>query len=244
MNTKMKALSLALVGLAGFGFAGAAAAGTCPGSPVPPWTSVNNLGGSVAIAAGGLDGSACRMDASLTSGLSLATALVTDETPASEPTYRAQFIVNVDALAGLDFTQSVQLFLASTDAPANGVPDVAKVTVFGDFGGTTKILGISTACASSATGRCSTSVPLTTTGTQTIEIQWIKGASGEFNMWLNNNVEASPDVTIAADNSAWGGVDSAFLGLSTATSGFLANQLNQVVQFDTFDSRRTTFIGF
>lgn len=245
MNTKMKALSLALVGLAGFGFAGAAAAGvTCPSSAVPPWTAVSNAGGSVVIAAGGLDGSACRLDTAITSNLGFASAYVSDATPAAEPTYRAQFIVNADALTGLNISQIVRLYAATTSAPAGGVPDVVAVTLYGNVSGTSKVLGFSTACASSATGRCSTAVPITTTGPQTVEIQWIQGATGELNVWLNNNTEGSPDATLAVDNSAWGGVDDAFLGLYGASAGYRASQLNNSVQFDTFDSRRTTFIGF
>ena len=64
MNTKMKVLSLALLGLVGY--AGSAAAG-CPGSPVPPWTTETELGtgSAFAIVAGGLDSSACSATSTL-----------------------------------------------------------------------------------------------------------------------------------------------------------------------------------
>ena len=81
MNAKMKVLSLALI--ASFGYVGAAAAGTCPASPTPPWTAVNALGGTAVIVDGGYAGTACHLASTLTGDAS-AFATVQDDTPAGE----------------------------------------------------------------------------------------------------------------------------------------------------------------
>ena len=58
----------------------------------------------------------------------------------------------------------------------------------------------------------------------------------------------TPDQTINLDNAAWGGVgvegvETADLGLFQGTGTFQSAELNNVVVFDEFDSRRTTAIG-
>ena len=117
MNTKMKVLSLALLGLVGY--AGSAAAG-CPSSPSPPWSSTLQLGGGVvAIATPGLDASACHMDASLAASFG-SIATVNDTTPANEPRYRFQFLIDADALGPFGAADAALIFSANGAAPANG----------------------------------------------------------------------------------------------------------------------------
>lgn len=242
ISLKMKLLSLAVLGLGGMALAGTAAA-ACPTSPVPPWSGTNTFGGNVQVVSGGYDGSACHLDAKITGAMGSAAALVRDDSPANELTYRAQFFVNVDNLTSLKSTQPVRLFAATTDTLANGVPDLAAISVYGNLQGTTKSLGISAACASDPQFRCASSLPLTGTGPQRIEIALTVGATGSLKVWVNNSNESSPDLVVSVDNSAWGGVDTAFLGLAAPSAQFRAQQLNKTVGFDQFDSRRTTFIG-
>lgn len=236
MSRKLNAvLALAALGFASTSFA------QCPASPVPPWSSQSALQGTVAIAAGGYDTTACRMNARLTGALGTASAFVRDNTPANEPRYRAQFFINADALTGLNLQQSVKVFAATTDTPNAGVSELVRFTVFGNVAGNAKTLGISTACA--ATGTCTQSVPLPA-GPVRVEFDWQKGASGSLRVWVNNTNEGSPSVpALTVDNSAWGGVDFATLGLSNSSAGFRTAQLNRDVGFDEFDSRRQTFIG-
>lgn len=231
MNMKMKTLSLALVGLAGFGFAGAAAAGGgCPGSPVPPWSSVAQFQGSATIVAGGLDGTACRLNSTLNAGAgSFASATVFTDSPSAEPRYRAQFIMNVDALSAPGFADAVQIFSAtSTSYPL-------RIGMFGN--GTSWFL--SYVLGSSVSG----SIPLAA-GENTVEIDLEIGATGSLSVWVNNGVEGTPSAgPISVDSSAMVGIEGAYVGLTAGSGPFVINYGGTPVQFDQFDSRRSTFIG-
>lgn len=231
----------ALLGLGALAFASSAFA-QCPSSPVPPWSSQSALGGTVAIVAGGYDGTSCRMDAQITVNGPGVNAFVRDNTPANEPRYRAQFLINGDTLTGINSAQSAKIFGATTEAPANGVADLVRLTITGNLAGTTRILGVFTACEGQPGSLCSASIPLAA-GANRIEIDYQKSATGSLAVWVNNTNSASPNTTLNGNNNAWGGVDFAVLGLSAPSPQFRANQLNRAVGFDEFDSRRQTFIG-
>lgn len=246
MNNKMKTLSLAVLGFVGFAAAGAAVAQGCPTSLTPPWSAAVSTGGALLSAAPGFASTACKLNASITANLGSASAFVRDDTPAAEGRYRAQFLINVDNLTGQTSAQLVRVFAATTDAPALGVPELVKLTVYGNVAGTSKSLGILTASSTGVGGVAATNLPLTggTAGVHRVEIEWNKGAAGGVKVWLNNTVEATSSTELVADNTAWtGGVDSAVLGLAQASPGFRTAQVNKVVFFDQFDSRRQTFIG-
>jgi hypothetical protein len=243
MNAKMKVLSLALVGLCGY--AGSALA-VCPTGPTTAeggaWTSSSHLNGTLAITTPGLDTSECKLESKLTVNGPGGTAFVRDNSPATEPRYRAQFIVNTDSITSLNSIQSAQIFSATTDTAVSGVSQLVRLNVFGNLAGSQKLLGIVTACTGQPSNICSDTVQLAA-GNNRVEIDWNK-ASGYLKVWVNHNVEGSPDKNITANNAAWSGVDFATLGLASASAGFRTVALNKVVSFDTFDSRRTTFIGF
>lgn len=240
MSRKFNAI-LGLGALAAFGFASSAFA-QCPTGPVPPWTLQNSTGGTVAISTGGFDGTSCKLDTAIVANLGSSSAMVIDETPEDEARYRAQFLINADALTGQNIAQPVRVFAAITNAPSSGVPDVVNLTIFGNAAGTTRTLGISTACASNPTGRCSTSAPLTA-GVNRIEIDWQKVGTDSLRVWVNSTDEGSETISMDVDNSAWGGVDSAALGLTAASPAYRTAQSGKIVSLDEFDSRRATFIG-
>ncbi|MGN6518516.1 MAG: hypothetical protein ACTHK2_03725 [Dokdonella sp.] len=243
MNTKMKVLSLALVGLCGF--AGSAIA-ACPAGPTTAeggaWNASSHLNGTLAISTPGLDGTECKLDAQLTVNGPGGSAFVRDNSPATEPRYRAQFVINTDSITALNSIQSSQVFSATTDTAVSGVSQLVRLNIFGNLAGSQKLLGIVTACTGQPSNICSDTVPLAA-GNNTVEIDWDK-AAGSLKVWVNNNVEATPSKTITANNAAWSGVDFATLGLSSASAGFRGVALNKIVSFDRFDSRRQTFIGF
>jgi hypothetical protein len=229
MNTKMKVLSLAMFGLVGTAFAGSAAA-VCPASPVPPWADLQVSQGAAVIADGGLAATECRLDSTINAGAGpFASALVHDASPAAEPRYRAQFILNVDALATPGFSDAAQVFLATSA----GQP--LRLTIFGD--GSNWNLGY--ILGESVSG----STPLAA-GENRVEFD-LQIAGGDFDLWVNNNVEGTPTVAdVTGDYSAMVGIDDAYLGLATPSVVFVANYGGTPAQFDQFDSRRTTFIGF
>lgn len=240
MSRKFNAI-LGLGALAAFGFASSAFA-QCPTGPVPPWSSQSALGGTVAISAGGFDGTSCKMDATLTQNLPGINAFVRDNTPATEPRYRAQFIINVDTLTGINSIQSVKVFGATTETAYLAITDIVRMSVTGNVAGTQKILGVFTVCEGAAGNISSASVPLLA-GPNVVEFDWQNGAAGTLDIWVNNPTEGTPTQSLACDSEGWAGVDFSTLGLAAPSPGFRANQLNRTVSLDEFDSRRTSFIG-
>jgi len=255
IRSSMKALSLAVIGLAGLGF-GASAFAVCPTAIVAPtgaWDALSTPGGNAVIGGDAVNGSipvggaattSCRLDAKITANAGSAGAFVRDDHPTNEPHYRARFYVNLDNLAGLNGAQPVRIFAALTNTPANGIPEVAKLTVFGNGAGTSKVIGITAANGTSTTS--GTATLGATTGWHRVELDFVKGTAGTGHLyvWVNGNVDtANPDAKLEVDNSAWGGVDSAALGLTSASAAYRTAQINKAVGFDEFDSRRTNFIG-
>jgi hypothetical protein len=239
MSRKFNAI-LGLGALAAFGFASSAFA-QCPTGPVPPWTSQSALGGAVAIVAGGFDGTSCRMDSTITTNGPGVNAFVRDNTPATEPRYRAQFIINVDSLTGLNSIQSSKIFGATSDTAHLSLTDIVRMSVFGNLQGTSKVLGILTVCEGAAGNQCAATTALAA-GENRVEIDWNQ-ADGTLDVWVNSGVEATPTVTLTGNSSNWAGVDYATLGLSSPSPSFRTAHLNRAVGFDEFDSRRTSFIG-
>jgi len=238
MNAKMKVLALALVGFAGY--AGSAVAG-CPSSPVPPWTANNQFQGVTAITAPGLDGTACHLDSTISAGASgFASAIVEDDTPTAEPHYRASFMIDVDALTALGapgFTTVATVFQGVSAATGNGV----SFAIFGD--GTNWLISYTVVDATDPSGYFSNSQPLPA-GASHIEFDLPVGAAANFQVWIESNVEGSPTATHTVDNGAIVGIDTAFLGLAAPSDGFVSTYAGTAAQFDRFDSRRSTFIGY
>lgn len=239
MNAKMKVLALALLGLAGY--AGSAVAG-CPSSPVPPWSSVTALSGSAFnIEAGGLDGSACKATAAIGQSLG-AIASVTDDTPNAEPSYRFQFMIDPSNFGTFGGTDFVTIFRANTTTAVGGNQNALTISLVPGPSGAKRVR-FNAACD---TGRCAvsdgTDLPA---GASRIEVQLTQST---MNYWLNapqGTTEPAATGTIAlGDTSAYGGVDKGILGLSGPSSAFKNAHHDQAVGFDTFDSRRTTYIGW
>jgi hypothetical protein len=233
----MKVLALALLGLAGY--AGSAAA-SCPSSPVPPWTLNQPFQGTTAIVAGGLDGSACRLDSAISAGAQgFANAQVEDDTPTNEPRYRAQFMINAAPLASPTLTTVANVFSA-TGGAGTGI----NMAIFGDGAGGWRISYI-IADANDPSGFHSGSVPLPVDAAKHVEFD-LDVTNGTFKLWLENNNEASADINDSGLNTATpiGGIESAFLGLAAPSDAFVSTYAGTAAQFDRFDSRRSTFIGF
>lgn len=248
MSRKNNAM-LALGALAAFGFASSAFA-QCPSSPVPPWSSQTVLsGGSLAITTGGYDGTSCKMTTQIGAGAgTTATAVVRDNTPANEPRYRFQFLLQADALTAQGATQAAQIFTANSANPfpaPGGSLQVLRISLSG--GGTTgRRVTFLAACNVAPDFLCATpAVEIPATGVSRIEGDLTIGGAGtgQLSYWVNNTTAGTPTGTLPVDNAAWVGIDAALMGLSRTTASFRANQSARNVNFDEFDSRRQTFIG-
>lgn len=243
----MKALSLAVLGL-GFGANALAACPTDVAQPIGAWSSKVQSGGTVTIATPGYAGTQCLMVSTLTVNNAFAQATAVDTTPVDENQYRARFYVNTDNVTTIGAFDAVQLFTANSAAsfPAtNPTIQILRLSLLGG-GATGRQLGIIAACNNGGGNTCSATAPLPASGTSTIEVQVIMGASATVNYWVNSNTSGTPtgSVTVTGGNAGWVGPTEARLGLAGPTLGFRTNHLNQGVNFDEFDSRRSTFIGF
>jgi len=272
-SNQMKALALAVLGLAGFGVAGSAMAACGNATPFAAWSSWNpgsstNVGaslGGTTIAADGLHSTSCAMASSFTTradqgGSFGEQAVVFDNSPAKEQTYRFRFYINPAAVAAtLSTTSQVSVFGAHSASNHGATPNnqLAQMYILGDGAGNV-FLRTFAACSSGdgfQGSRCLSNggdVQLPTASFATgvrVEGQVIIGASGKVNIWVGSAVDPNtPSSTINVNNSAWGGVGvdgvkQAKLGLQTSTLAYMQNNQNKVVLFDEFDSRRQTFIG-
>lgn len=240
MSRKFNAI-LGLGALAAFGFASSAFA-QCPTGPVPPWTAAPVFQGTSAIIAGGLGGTTCHLNSTINAGASgAAFATVQDTTPADEPRYRAQFIINADALTSQQLLQGVNVFTANSTAAFGGVGAVVRLSI---FGGGTRQLSFFTVDEGQP-GNVRSGVTALAAGENIVEVEWQAGdGDGYFKMWVNNSTEATPTVQrLDLNNDGWVGVNEIFLGLAAPTNQFVAGQSGRAVSFDEFDSRRTSFIG-
>jgi hypothetical protein len=250
--SSMKALSLAVVALAGFGMAGAAFGQTCDNTNLAAWNGGTQglSGGTVAVVAGGLEASspsACRMEASLgTAASSIATVTFNDTT--DETRYRAQFLIDAGNLTTFPAGRSVQIFTANSTAPfpaVNQTLQMLRVNLIGSASG--KFLSFIAACNNGGSNQCSVAIGPLVAGTNRVEFDLNTSAStGYVHIWLNNTTEGTPtDATSInnINNIGWVGVHSAKLGLASGGSTFRVNNHGQAIKFDAFDSRRQTFIG-
>lgn len=253
MNAKMKVLSLAMVGL--FGYAGAAMA-DCPAGPTTSeggaWTSkFVSTGSAFAIVPGGLEPvspSACKATSSLAASLAAA-ATVTDGSPANEPSYRFQFLVDPTAFGTFGLTDSVVLFRANANAAAHGSNNLLTVYLVAGSGGTYRIR-FNAACGNAANNyRCAQSMTTNLpAGVTRVEGKLTTSATGELSYWVNaaqgtTEPAATGSITSLA-NADWVGVKTAILGLSGPTTSFKNAHATQAAGFDAFDSRRQTYIGW
>jgi len=268
-SLRMKSLSLAVLALTGLGLAQSAAAVCNNATPFVAWSSWNgssNSGaqfGGATAAANGLNGTSCSMAARTTAvpGSNGAQAVVFDNSPAKEQTYRFRFYIDPTAVVPhLSTFNSTYIFQASSSANhgANSATNrMVGLVLRGN--GTDAILVPFAACTTAGAGttqqgnlcqagQVNLPTPFAGTGVR-VEGQLIIGGAGagQLNIWVGSNV-AAPNITVNVDNAAWGGapnegVEQALMGLLHTTQGYRQNDQNLDVLFDEFDSRRQTAIG-
>lgn len=249
MNSKMKTLSLAVLGLVGFGAAGVAMA-ACPTTLSPPWSLVSTLQGTATSQTGGYDSTECRLRTALNqNGSTGSKAFVLDQTPANETRYRAQFVVDASGIGLTNANRNVVVFQAlGGTTPAGASSRLVSVLLTGNGAGAS--LRILAGDLNQGGQYQSVDVPLPNqAGANRFEFDLTVGAAGTMKYWVSNvsaaTTEGSPTGTLSGlANAGWTGVNQATLGLSTANTFYRQNFTNtSYVYFDQFDSRRQTFIG-
>lgn len=252
MNTKMKVLSLALVGLCGY--AGSAMA-TCPTGPTA-WTSNNvSSDASLAITTPGFASTECKMSISLNSGaLANARALVVDDSPNNENRYRASFYISTNALTGLTLAnQQTKIFNASADTgPAGVSTQEISMTLLGSGSGPAIRMLVADASQASKFRTITAVLPASASKTYVVEIDMAQGdgsAANNFRYWVTAVEtaapgDANPTGQATVTNNGWSGVTSVNLGVFSTTAGYRTAVATQAVAFDQFDSRRQTYIGY
>lgn len=250
-NVTIKALSAAVLGLAGMAFAGSALA-DCPAGSNDPganWSGRATTGsGVLGLEAPGMKATACKMASNFSTTSGLSAAAVIDNTPANETRYRFRFYVNADAITPFSGLQSVQLFTANAQNPfpaVGGTASILRAVMTPGPGGVRRVSFVA------GTNDPGNSNVLTTPPTALVAGEnWVEGeiligaaGTGKFNFWVNSNVAGTPTGSINLDNVGWVGVDTAILGMAAGNATFRTAQINKKIYFDEFDSRRQTFIG-
>jgi len=250
----MKALSLVVLGLAGLGF-GANAFAVCPTDPVTPtgaWTSKTNLpdaaSSPLAIVAGGLDASACKLTAAIAQSVTAAATVRYDHS-GPEANYRFQFLIDNTNLTAFSATDNVVLFTAPASTVAHGFNRLLRVTLVAGPAGAKRVRFIAQCGTGTFTCAQTYAVDLAP-GVNRIEGKLAvgAGAAGSLTYWVNaaaGTTQPAASGTIPSlDNAGWTGVTAAILGLTAPSQAFVNVHHGQAVGFDTFDSRRTSYIGY
>lgn len=246
---KILKLSAAVAGLL-MGSA-ALAGGSCTNANLSAWDDTRDDSGSqVNVVAGGLGGTACRLEVEST-GDNSQRGRVQDQSPQCESSFRARFLVNADNLGTLADNERTKLYnVQCVTADTGGAVTctgvgMAQFRLQGDGGN--NILRSWVADENIADLRNRFDVPLAA-GENAIEMQWIRASAdgvsdGVFRGWWNNSVEASPDVEITNLDNYDYCVTQVNLGLIKATNAWTTAHNGTAVQIDEYESRRQTGIG-
>jgi len=256
MKSKIKTLVLALAGLSAFGVAGSAFA-VCDATGLAAWSAPSVGGGdsAVSVVTGGYDGSSCRMQVNLGDN-GTAHGQVRDDTPNNETHYRAQFIFDPVNLSGANGTNQAAIFLANAPGFFKNRLALVKITYTGSGAGTKRIAIIGACDNQPSLNQCQAPVDLPNqAGPNRIEIDLTVGGPGvgALRYWVNNAsttglTDASGiAIPITGGNLGWVGVNTIFMGMTSPSLNFrnvaAGNNVDKLVFFDQFDSRRQTFIG-
>jgi len=255
MKSNIKTLLLSLAGLSSFGVAGAAFA-DCVDGNLSAWSGTSLGGGdsNVHVVAGGYDRSACKMQINIGDN-GAGHGQVRDDSPNNETRYRAQFIFDPVNLSGANGTDQVAIFLANSAAFHDNRLALVKILYSGTGGGIKRVFFIG-ACENPPQNQCQVGVDLPNqTGPNRLEFDLTVGANGvgALRYWVNDAATtgltdaAGISIPITGGNAGWVGVKTVFMGMTSPTANFRSvsagNNVDKLVFYDQFDSRRQTFIG-
>jgi hypothetical protein len=259
----MKALAVAVLGMAGMSVASAA---TCPTDPAQSgggaWSSKSvATDATLAITSPGLNGTNCALTLS-TGALSNSRAFVSDSSPQNEQRYRARFYLNTAGLTSFTVSnQTINLMRVNdTTGPAQFTSDELVVKT---AGGATPTIRFFVSDSNSASGATQVAVPLPdNSGNYRIEVDLQIGTGttnanhgcdampatgGCLRVWVSlagtATADNTPSASATVNNAAWSGAKTLFLGMSSGSPGYRSAHAGATLVFDEFDSRRQTFIG-
>jgi hypothetical protein len=254
---KMKALAVAVLGLAGLGMASSAFA-VCPtigAATATPggggaWTSQTVTSAAFGNAATGLNGTPCALSVAINAAAaSNAKGLVTDSSPQNEARYRARFYLNTAAMTNFNVAnRQARIFSALATTPPAGAG--AEEVYINYVGGSTPSLRFFVGDTASPGNYKTVNAPFPNAGgNYRVELD-LNSTAGTFRYWVldaaTTNVghdDSTPTGTATMTDTGWSGVKQINLGLFVTSAQFRTNVAGQAAIFDEFDSRRQTFIG-
>jgi hypothetical protein len=200
----MKALSLAVVALAGFGMAGAAFGQTCPtvsnktGNSTPggggAWTNQTvGGGGFLDVVTGGLATTNCKLVVNIgATPLANVRAFVSDTSPAEESRYRARFYFDISALTLAAANYQTKIFNAfANTAPGAFNTDEVSIRL---IGGTTSLrFNVADATQPSGVKTITAALPVSAPGHYYVEFDLNKGTGSGAVSGVTCNTCASND---------------------------------------------------
>jgi len=201
------------------------------------------------VVAPGMAGTACLLTVNSTAS-NADRARVQDRSPNCESSFRAHFLVNVDALGSLAANERTKLYnVQCITGDAGGCDGIGMVQLRlqGDGAGT-NILRSFVADANQADLRTRFDVPLVA-GQNSVEIQWVRASSdaasdGIFRAWYpGNTVEAAPSFEVTNLDNFGYCVDQVNLGLIKATNAWATNKAGANINLDEYESRRVSAIS-
>jgi len=249
----MKALAVAVLGLAGAGSALAACPQIVATSATPggggAWSSQTVTSATVGNAATGLNGTSCAPSIAINAGAAAnAKGLFTDQSPQNETSYRARFYVNTTGLTGLTAANRVfRVFSAlATGQPATAGAGAEEVIAFIGGGATPFVRFFVGDTASPGSYKIISAVFPNTAGNYRIEFA-LDSTAGTFRYWISDAAAATADATptgsTTVTQTGWTGVKQINLGLFGTSTNYRSGVAGQALIVDEFDSRRQTFIG-
>jgi hypothetical protein len=251
---KMKALAVAVLGLAGMGSA-MAACPTIPAASATPggggaWTSQTVTAAAFTSASPGLNGTSCALSVAINTGAASNTkGFVTDASPQNEARYRARFYFNTSALTSQNIAnRQMRIFSASATTPPAGAG--AEEVIINLVGGSPQSVRFVIGDTASPGNQKIVSAALpSTSGAYRVEFD-LNSTAGTFRYWVldattsnTGHDDTNPTGSTTMTDTGWSGVKQVNLGLFGTSAQYRANVGGQALVVDEFDSRRQTFIG-
>lgn len=200
----------------------------------------------------GMDSTTCQLTVNSTAS-NADRARVQDRSPNCESSFRAHFLLDVDALGVLAANERTKAFNAQCITAQNGGAvdcngiGAIQLRLQGDGSGN-NILRSFVADENEPDLRTRFDVPLTS-GENSVELQWIRASSaaasdGVLRVWFpGNTVEANPSFEVTNVDNFGYCIDQVNLGLIKATNAWTANKAGVNIGFDEYESRRVSAIS-